>query len=441
MHQLSAALRRGILLVIILIGCAGASAQVDADRNIPEYVDPTDLITLIKGKNSKKKETGIPEKGKLMAFAAPIIGSNPSLGAFYGLGGTGAMYLGEPDGTSISNLNASVLLTTKDQFVASLKGTIMTPRNDWEMLVDVKYSYFSENTFGLGSDDSQPVKESWNWGGIQTAGISGAQPMTFKQVKFHFTALKEITDNVYAGLGYHLDYHFDIEDLDLDLEAPEPVITSHYAYSQQKQFSTNAYTTSGASFNFVYDSRDHTVNPYHGKFLQVAYRVNSKGLGSERNSEQLYLEARYYSIISKKIPRHLIGFWGIGHWQVSGDLPYLHLPASGYDMRNRIGRGYVAGRFRGPGWLTLETEYRYLITKNGLLGGVLFGSITSTSRDAIEEMGISKPKLHLMEAMRPAGGFGLRLMLNRTGRLNIAMDMAFGQNGAKGFYFAVGETF
>jgi len=125
----------------------------------------------------------------------------------------------------------------------------------------------------------------------------------------------------------------------------------------------------------------------------------------------------------------------------SGEIPYLHLPASAYDMRNRIGRGYVAGRFRGPGWVTAETEYRFPLTKNGLLGGVLFASATTTSRDAIVVGTESLPKLNLFEALRPAGGFGARLMLNRTGRLNLTVDMAFGQNGAKGFYFAVGETF
>ena len=118
----------------------------------------------------------------------------------------------------------------------------------------------------------------------------------------------------------------------------------------------------------------------------------------------------------------------------------MHLPASSYDMRNRI-RGYVTGRFRGHSWITAETEYRFPITKNGLFGGVLFGSITTTSRNAITFGTESLDRLNLVEATRPAGGFGARMMLNRTGRLNLGMDMAFGQNGSNGFYFLVGETF
>jgi hypothetical protein len=76
-----------------------------------------------------------------------------------------------------------------------------------------------------------------------------------------------------------------------------------------------------------------------------------------------------------------------------------------------------------------------------LFGGVLFASATTTSRDAIVVGEESYPKLRLFEATQPAAGLGARVMLNRTGRLNLALDMAFGAHGAKGFYFAVGETF
>jgi outer membrane protein assembly factor BamA len=417
-------------------------AQIDPANALPDYLDPTDLrMVLRKKKAGEEQESALPQKGKLMLFVVPAIGSNPSLGAFYGVGGTAAIFLGDPATTSISNLSGSVLFTTKNQFVATVKGTIMTPNNGWEMLADFKYSFFSENTYGLGSDYSQPINEGWNWGGVQTSGPGGAQPLTFNQIKIYYTALKSVAKHIYVGVGYHLDYHYKIKDEVLDLEATEPVITSHYAYSKVFDFDTARYSTSGTSLNIVYDSRDHTVNPYKGAFLQASFRTNSKFLGSQQNSKQLYLEARVYKSLSKKKPRHLISFWGIGQFITSGNVPYLHLPANAYDMRNRIGRGYVAGRFRGPDWITAETEYRVPLTKNGLVGAVLFASVTTTTRDAITIGDESLPKLKLFEATRPAAGFGARIMLNRTGRLNLAMDMAFGQHGAKGFYFAVGETF
>lgn len=428
------------LFCVILVLSNKTLGQVQ-QASEPDYFDLTDLPMVLRPGKDSVKSAPVPMKNKLILFVVPIIGANPSLGTFYGVGGTGAMYLGDPKTTSISNMNASVLFTTQDQTVTTIKGVIMTPENKWEMLVDLKFSFFSENTYGLGSDYQQPVNESWNIGGISTAGIDGAQPLTFKYAKIHYTALREVIDNCYVGIGYHLDYHFDIEDEKLDLAAAEPVVTSHYAYSQVHEFNPEEYTTSGTSLNLVYDSRDHTVNPYKGAFLQLGFRLNSRFLGAANDAQQLYVETRLYKALSKKMPRHLLGFWGIGHFETRGALPYLDLPASAYDMRNRIGRGYVAGRFRGPAWVTAEGEYRFPLMRSGLLGGVLFSSITTTSRDELQIGTELVPKLGLFEAIRPAGGFGLRLMLNRTGRLNLTADMAFGQHGAKGFYFAVGETF
>lgn len=408
------------------------------------YADEVDLMTLISSKEKKQaRQKAIPTKGKLIIFVVPAIGSNPSLGTFFGVAATGAMYLGNPATTNISNVSNSILITTKNQLLFNLKGTIMSTDNKWEFLLDTRYLIFSEATYGLGSDNLQPIKSGWNIGGIETSGIEGAQPMSFDHIRVHFTGMREIKKNVYAGIGYHLDYHYNINDHLLDTTSTEKVFTSHYSYSRYYGFPTDKYTTSGLSFNIAIDSRDHTVSPYVGEFLQLAYRINPTWLGSASNSQTLYLEARKYVPIPGKIksPKHLIGFWGIAYLTTQGQLPYLDLPASSYDMRGRIGRGYVAGRFRGPDWVTVESEYRFPITRNGLIGGVLFASATSTSRPGYSIDGVTSDRLKLFDAIRPAGGFGGRVQLDKSGRLNVALDMAFGQEGSKGFYFNIGETF
>jgi len=437
-------LKISVLVSFSLIICLPVNTVAQESKHADTsfvYTDKSDLGKVIRGKNSKKKSSGIPERGKLMAFAAPAFGSNPTLGTFYGLGGTGAIFLGNPSNTNISNFTASVLFTTKNQFISALKGTVLTSENLWEMLIDMKYSIFSENTFGLGSDYNQPIKEGWNIGGTPTSGVKGAQPLGYNYLRVHYTALRETANHLYFGVGIHIDSHFKISDDSLNLEADIPVITSHYAYSTISGYDTDNYTSVGTSINAIYDSRDHTVNPYKGAFIQASYRTNSEWLGSSQNYQQLYLETRLYKSLSKKMPRHLIGFWGIGQFSTNNTAPYLDLPASGGDMRNRIGRGFPAGRFRGNDWVTAEAEYRFPITRNGLIGGILFANATSTSRDAFELGENSFDELKLFESIIPAGGYGLRIMLNRTGRLNLGMDMAYGQNGAKGFYFSVGETF
>ena len=430
-----------VLLIFIASIYTTTYAQSDTINKITQNNYPVDLKMVIKGKEKSKNDSGLPEEKKLMWFAVPIVGSNPTLGFFYGLGGTGSIYLGDPATTNISSANVSVQYTTNDQFISSIKGTLMTPNNSWEILVDLKYSIFSENTYGLGSDYNQPIQEDWIIGGVETTGVKGAQPIESNQVRIHLTALKAITNRIFIGAGYHLDYHYKIEDLSLDLDAPEPVITSHYAYSQIYGFDPINYLSSGLSADFMIDDRDHTVNAYEGNFIHLSYRFNPKFLGSETDYQMIYAEGRVFKPLSKTNPRHLLALWGIGHFTLSGDAPYLHLPSSGNDMRNRIGRGYVGGRFRGNSWITAEAEYRYPISKNGLFSGVVFGSATTTSRNELTIGTEYIEKLRLFEAIRPAGGAGLRILLERAGRLNLGMDYAIGQNGSKGFYFVIGETF
>lgn len=439
-HSFSFTKRASLLFFIGVTLIFDAFPQVNQPQ--PIYIDSVDLIEIIRGKHiEKNSDSGVPEKGKLMYFLVPIIGSNPLMGFFYGAGFTGAMYLGDPQTTNVSNISSSISLTTKNQVIANIRGTVMTNENKWEMLVDIKYAKFTENTFGLGSDNEQPIRNGWNIGEFPLEGIQGAQPLEFNQWRFHYTALRQLKSKFYGGVGYHLDAHTNIVDVLLDLEAENPVITSHYAYSVVKGIDPTGYTTSGISANLVYDSRDHTVNTYFGHFAQISFRSNSRFLASDTNFDQLYVETRLFKTLSQERPRHILGFWGIGHFITSGQVPFMHLPFNASDMRNRIGRGYVAGRFRGQSWVTAETEYRFPLTRNGLFGGVVFGSITTASRQSISIFDLQQPQLKLFEATRPAGGIGARLMLNKTGRLNLAVDMAFGQEGSRGFYFAVGETF
>ena len=79
----------------------------------------------------------------------------------------------------------------------------------------------------------------------------------------------------------------------------------------------------------------------------------------------------------------------------------------------------------------LESEYRFGISKNGLIGGVIFANTESLSE---------YPFNHL-EKFLPGAGIGLRLKMNRQSKANIAIDYGFGMNGSQGFFFNIGEVF
>jgi outer membrane protein assembly factor BamA len=109
------------------------------------------------------------------------------------------------------------------------------------------------------------------------------------------------------------------------------------------------------------------------------------------------------------------------------------LPASAYDQRGRNSRGYTQGRFRGPNYLYGEAEYRFPIPPcGGVLGGVLFVNATSTNNPMLG--------LKIFDKVRPGYGLGLRVMIDKQSRMNLAADVGWGDQSF-GFYLAVTETF
>ncbi len=97
-----------IVLLLFVVVYTKSQAQTDSLTYPFQNIYPLDLKMVIKGKEKSKNDSGIPKEDKLMWFAVPIIGSNPTLGFFYGLGGTGSIYLGDPETTNISSANVSL---------------------------------------------------------------------------------------------------------------------------------------------------------------------------------------------------------------------------------------------------------------------------------------------------------------------------------------------
>jgi len=79
----------------------------------------------------------------------------------------------------------------------------------------------------------------------------------------------------------------------------------------------------------------------------------------------------------------------------------------------------------------LETEYRFKITNNRLLGGVIFANAETFSNNIDIKLG----------PVYPGWGTGLRIKLNKFSKANLCIDYAFGLNGSRGFFVNLGEVF
>lgn len=392
-----------------------------------------------------------PRKGKVYFAPMPVIAVNPTFGVLYGLAFSTNAFLGDPETTRMSTSLGSVTYSTKKQLMFTFKTNVYTPNEDWILMGDWRYFDTSQPTFGLGTGPQSAKLAgagSLEYEGKPTSVIDDAQMMEFKYLRFHESFLKKIRTNFYIGAGYHFDWHFDIKDNLLDLtpeDKSNPVITSHYAHSKAIDIDDKEYILSGLSLNVLYDSRDNAATPYKGQYALATYRVNPTFLGSTKGSSTLWVEYRKYISMSKTKPQNLIGFWTYGSFQTSGDLPYLDLPALGWDQFGRSGRAYTQGRFRGNNVMYAEVEYRFRLAglkKNpDFFGAVVFANATTASRKEYSYGGNKYEGVNMFEYVEPAAGLGFRFMINAVTRTNLTLDYAWGRYGSQGIFLSFNESF
>ncbi|HEX4849763.1 MAG TPA: hypothetical protein VFV08_03105, partial [Puia sp.] len=223
-----------------------------------------------------------------------------------------------------------------------------------------------------------------------------------------------------AGLGYFLDYHWNIEE-----EGNEN------GQSDADKYGLPAKTlSSGPVINLLYDNRKNSINPQGGLYANVLYRPNFTWMGSDENWQSLTIDVRKY-IRFPASSDNILAFWSFDWLTPSGNPPYLDLPSTGWDAYNNTGRGYIQGRFRGKNMLYLETEYRFGITRNGLFGGVAF----------VNAQSFSNYPQNNFDMIWPGFGAGIRIKVNKHSNTNIAIDYGFGIDGSRGFFVNLGEVF
>jgi len=383
-----------------------------AVKSLPELFKKKDSVLILK-----------PIKNSFF-LVLPVIGSSPATGFLYGAV-TQYTFKGKGTKDRYSSVNLGATYTTNDQLLINVKNTLLLNNNKIYFNGDWRYYLFSQDNYGLGSDiiprasdDSDFVLESL------------AEPMKYDYLKFHQTVSFRIADNFYIGGGIHIDGYTNISDKQLDLS--NDVLTEHYKYSEKYSFSANEYYVNGLSLNLVFDSRDNQINANNGWYGNINFRNNPDFGKNQSVSTVLFTEFKYYIPLSKTNLQHVLAFWTYGQFLTDGDLPYLNLPAVGWDKTSRSGRGYVQGLIRGQNLVYLETEYRFPITCNQLISGAVFANFTTASD--------KDRQVKLFDAVQPAFGVGLRILIDKATRTNLVLNQAWGRH-SKAFYLNAGETF
>lgn len=402
-------------------------------------VENKDLMDVLKSKKQSSGDSTLDvEVDKNYISLLPVIGYAPANGFLLGAAISFSRLM-DPRPTSLSSGMLNAQITSKNQFIVNARSKVFLNENRWFLQGDWRFLLFAQPTYGLGINSGAASKALISINGLpDVADASSAQDMKYNYVRFYEDAVRNIGRHWYVGLGFAFDYHFNIRDerLQLDTTQPNFFVSSHEVYSRAYGFSSTEYTTSGINFNVLTDTRDNVANAYKGYLASLTYRVNTTFLGSSESSEMLSYDGRYYLPLDGKRPRHILAFWSWGQFLTGGHIPYLALPSIGWDTYNRSGRGYIQGRFRGTAMMYNEIEYRFPITSNGFLGGVLFANATNAKRPGF---GPEKGQ-DLFEKTALGGGVGFRMKMDKRARVNLTVDMGFGQN-SRGIFFNLQEVF
>jgi outer membrane protein assembly factor BamA len=409
-----------VVLVLVLLSFYGFSQTANDTvsqcqiKSLPDLFKKKDSILTIK--SQLKKDS--------FFLIIPVIGSSPATGFLYG-GVAQYTFKGKKAENKYSSFNVGATYTTNKQLLVNVKNNLLLFNNKIYFSGDWRYYIFSQDNFGLGTDIIPSFKEDPDF---KLEAL--AEPMNYDYFKFHQTISYKIVGDFYIGAGIHLDGYANINDKLLD-EA-NGVSTAHSTYNDLYGFSKNEYYVNGYSFNLVYDSRDNQVNANHGWYGNINYRNNPVLGKNQTPSSVLFTEFKYYIPLSTKNLQHVLAFWTYGQFLTRGNVPYLNLPSIGWDKTSRGGRGYTQGQFRGQELMYFETEYRFPITCNQLISGTVFANFTTASD--------SNRQVKLFDAVQPAFGVGLRVLIDKSTKTNLILNQAWGRK-SNAFYLNAGETF
>jgi len=408
-----------LLLLVTVFTSQYSFSQEDKETMQENYAGQVDIKDVIKNLFSSKSRISdsiisIGNPQTLSVSILPGISYNPANGVVFGVSASLSKFLGSTKDTKISALSAAFSVTTKSQLKLSVQSIINTKKNEWSLQGDWRLWKYSQNTYGLG-----------------TQTVPGdAENMEFNFIRFNENVLKKLIPNCYIGLGYSLESYYDITTID----SSENFLYPNYnnTYSAQKGYDSLSYLSSGFVLNLNYDSRDNPINPYKGILGDVKYYNYTKFLGSSQDWQYINYEFRAFKSVTKS-DSYILAFWTLGSIALNNSGPYMSLPAVGWDKYNTTGRGYIQGRFRGNDFVYAGFENRIRLTKNGLLGMVLFVNVESASNKDLN--------VKLLDFIEPAGGIGIRIKFDKYSRANLSVDYAIGRYGSSGVFMNIGEFF
>jgi hypothetical protein len=400
-----------LLFCLIPFAIMAQTSRPNADtaRRPTDTIPQRDLIDVFRSVfNVKPRKVSVTEKKKFYFSFLPISTSDGrSGGRALFTSTTAGFYLGDQKTTNLSTVVFTPYFNLKGRYGLPIRSSVWLKDNQWNVIGDIRLLVYPQYTWGLGGNMNNHDKFL----------------VDYNYIRLYQTVLKRIKPYFYAGVGYNLDYYADID------SQGEQTLRDFTKYKYGTATGQDAFS-SGATLNLLYDTRRNSIDPLPGVYANVSYRFNTKVLGSHTNWQSLYIDLRKYVSLTNSGPKNVLAFWTYYWTSLTPGTPYLNLPSLGWEPYQRSGRGFQQNRYRGQRLAYFETEYRRDITRNGLLGFVLFANVNS----------VTEPDTYKFTYWHPAGGTGLRFKFNKKSGTNISLDYGVSRNYSS-INLNLGETF
>ena len=198
----------------------------------------------------KRNSSDVRKKASRLNFSlVPAFGYSLSTGFAVDLTGNVAFYTSSKHSENLSAIDAEAIYDTRQQRIIISRAEIWAADNDYKFVTDLRLERFPDDTYGLGTS---------------TSGYKD-DPIVYSYIRTYATLFKKIIPDYYVGLGYNLDYHFNINETgDID----------HMESEFKKYGLTDHSTSSGLNINLLYDSRRNPINPLGGAYASILIKNN-----------------------------------------------------------------------------------------------------------------------------------------------------------------------
>ncbi len=342
-----------------------------------------------------QKDTLAKKTNGFKVIGLPVVFYTPDTRIGAGVGGLATFnFKSDSIGARRSSVTVGAVYTQLNQILLYFPFQLFPKNQNYWLGGEVGFYKYVYNFFGTGNDYAPEYKEKFD--------------ATYPRVRF--SATKQVKPHLFMGvrIGYE---NFDFTRVDSGGILDRMLVTG-----------SKGGRHACLGFQVNYDTRDALFSPTKGWVVESYIYNAGKYVGGDFNFQRFFLDASHYVAVGKK---GVLAFNGALVLS-AGNVPFHQMPVIGGTKRLR---GYFEGKYSDRNLAVLQTEYRTPIY--GRFGAVVFGGIGEVA---------STPLGWSFGTIRHNYGAGLRLMLDKTQRINIRADYGFGYK-SRGFYVTIGEAF